>query len=223
MSSDNASTSWSYICVSRSCHHVDRRRFRRRFIFPALRANRSLWDRRDVPRRGTLALCCFTAEMIRMLDAKHQNVSQPRTLDCSVDHKVLRPSVIKRSRRAYGRPYHFRMVFPQGCTDISRNVGLLCSSLLCSSFERATSRYSLLFSLRLDLLAADTRREQESHTWHWRNGWEIHYEHAKRDGAPPLLFLPGFGVGTFHFKRNIQEVKWRVCLRSCLPHFHLAR
>lgn len=48
--------------------------------------------------------------------------------------------------------------------------------------------------------------QQESGMWHWRNGWEIHYERARRDGAPPLLLLPGFGVGTFHFKRNMQEV-----------------
>lgn len=42
--------------------------------------------------------------------------------------------------------------------------------------------------------------------WHWRNGWEVHYERARFDGAPPLVFLPGFGVGTFHFRRNMQEV-----------------
>lgn len=46
----------------------------------------------------------------------------------------------------------------------------------------------------------------ESSTWHWRNGWEIHYERARREGAPPLVLLPGFGVGTFHFKRNMQEL-----------------
>ncbi|CAN0015657.1 unnamed protein product [Pylaiella littoralis] len=63
--------------------------------------------------------------------------------------------------------------------------------------------------------------------WHWRNGWEIHYERARSSkirnhnnnrqvdaaggegrakGVAPLLFLPGFGVGTFHFKRNMQEL-----------------
>ncbi|CAM9193935.1 unnamed protein product [Laminaria digitata] len=46
----------------------------------------------------------------------------------------------------------------------------------------------------------------ESGMWQWRNGWEVHFEHARREGAPPLLLLPGFGVGTFHFKRNMQEL-----------------
>ncbi|CAN0289802.1 unnamed protein product, partial [Hapterophycus canaliculatus] len=59
---------------------------------------------------------------------------------------------------------------------------------------------------------------QVSSHWHWRNGWEIHYERARsatRRGnekgeneraAAPLLLLPGFGVGTFHFKRNMREL-----------------
>lgn len=46
--------------------------------------------------------------------------------------------------------------------------------------------------------------------WHWRNGWEIHYEHARKDGAPPLVLLPGFGVGTFHFRRNMQEARSNI-------------
>lgn len=45
--------------------------------------------------------------------------------------------------------------------------------------------------------------------WHWRNGWEVHYEVCRQRGrgpSIPLLLLPGFGVGTFHFRRNMQEV-----------------
>lgn len=76
------------------------------------------------------------------------------------------------------------------------------------------------------------RTNQKSEVWHWRNGWDIHYECAcggrrtgkgegggggkeegeergperNKQGRAPLLLLPGFGVGTFHFRRNMREV-----------------
>ncbi|CAM9481957.1 unnamed protein product [Ectocarpus sp. 4 AP-2014] len=71
----------------------------------------------------------------------------------------------------------------------------------------------------------DETSAPRSGVWHWRNGWEVHYERAssrrpaagdrvregggqrQREGSTtPLLLLPGFGVGTFHFRRNMQEL-----------------
>lgn len=33
----------------------------------------------------------------------------------------------------------------------------------------------------------------------------IHYE-QKGENGPPLLLVPGFGVGVFHYRRNIEEL-----------------
>ncbi|CAM9500779.1 unnamed protein product [Chrysoparadoxa australica] len=43
------------------------------------------------------------------------------------------------------------------------------------------------------------------HTWKWRDLHDIYYEQAGEKG-PPVVLLPGFGVGSFHFHRNIQEL-----------------
>jgi len=52
----------------------------------------------------------------------------------------------------------------------------------------------------------DTKPICENHTsekfWKWKGRWEIHYAQSGNEG-PPLLFVPGFGVGTYHFERNI--------------------
>jgi pimeloyl-ACP methyl ester carboxylesterase len=49
-----------------------------------------------------------------------------------------------------------------------------------------------------------------SRTWIWR-GASIHYEVAESaaescNTQPPLLLLPGFGVGTFHLQRNLPQL-----------------
>jgi pimeloyl-ACP methyl ester carboxylesterase len=41
--------------------------------------------------------------------------------------------------------------------------------------------------------------------WAWKNGWQIHYTQSGQDG-PPLLLLTGFGVGGFHYARNVEEL-----------------
>ena len=46
-----------------------------------------------------------------------------------------------------------------------------------------------------------TRRER---LWQWRHG-PVHYETAGDAGAP-LLLLPGFGVGTFHFGAQLEAL-----------------
>ena len=38
----------------------------------------------------------------------------------------------------------------------------------------------------------------------WKNNWNIHYVH--KGTGPPLLLIPGFGVGTFHYDKNIDEL-----------------
>lgn len=45
----------------------------------------------------------------------------------------------------------------------------------------------------------------ESKFFKWKNGYDIHYVQNGSSG-PPLLLLPGFGVGTFHYNRNYEEL-----------------
>ncbi|CAM9914428.1 unnamed protein product, partial [Discosporangium mesarthrocarpum] len=62
--------------------------------------------------------------------------------------------------------------------------------------------------LALEMIRKDDGgSELESRMWHWRNGWEVHYELARGpEAAPSVVLVPGFGVGTFHFHRNMAEL-----------------
>lgn len=41
-------------------------------------------------------------------------------------------------------------------------------------------------------------------TIRWKHNWDIHY--VVKGNGPPLLLVPGFGVGTFHYEKNIDEL-----------------
>jgi len=43
------------------------------------------------------------------------------------------------------------------------------------------------------------------HFWEWKEGWRVHYETAGTSGTP-LLLLTGFGVGGFHYERNVAQL-----------------
>lgn len=44
--------------------------------------------------------------------------------------------------------------------------------------------------------------------WEWKPKLTVHYECSGMDdpGAPALLLLPGFGVGTFHYEKQLQDL-----------------
>lgn len=44
--------------------------------------------------------------------------------------------------------------------------------------------------------------------WEWRPKLTVHYEQsgAENVGAPAVLFLPGFGVGTFHYEKQLKDL-----------------
>jgi len=48
-------------------------------------------------------------------------------------------------------------------------------------------------------------RDDEGSYFAWKWGSQIHYV-ARGDNGPPLLLLPGFGVGWFHYSKNIDEL-----------------
>lgn len=44
--------------------------------------------------------------------------------------------------------------------------------------------------------------------WEWKPKFNVHYEKAgcKNMKSPPVLFLPGFGVGSFHFEKQLKDL-----------------
>eukprot|EP01018_Ginkgo_biloba_P029226 Gb_35057 [translate_table: standard] len=44
--------------------------------------------------------------------------------------------------------------------------------------------------------------------WEWKHKWTVHYEKAGSHNvnAPAVLFLPGFGVGSFHYESQLRDL-----------------
>lgn len=44
--------------------------------------------------------------------------------------------------------------------------------------------------------------------WEWRPKLLVHYEQSgsQNPGAPAVLFLPGFGVGSFHYEKQLKDL-----------------
>ncbi|KAI3448842.1 hypothetical protein Pfo_005507 [Paulownia fortunei] len=44
--------------------------------------------------------------------------------------------------------------------------------------------------------------------WEWKPKLTVHYEKSGSENvdSPPVLFLPGFGVGTFHFEKQLKDL-----------------
>lgn len=44
--------------------------------------------------------------------------------------------------------------------------------------------------------------------WEWKPKFNVHYEKAgcENSGSPPVLFLPGFGVGSFHYEKQLKDL-----------------
>ncbi|XP_024982737.1 pheophytinase, chloroplastic [Cynara cardunculus var. scolymus] len=44
--------------------------------------------------------------------------------------------------------------------------------------------------------------------WEWKPKFNIHYERSgsRNTGSPQVLFLPGFGVGSFHYEKQLKDL-----------------
>ncbi|MBA0805119.1 hypothetical protein Gohar_004660 [Gossypium harknessii] len=44
--------------------------------------------------------------------------------------------------------------------------------------------------------------------WEWKPKFNVHYEisGSQNVNSPPLLFLPGFGVGSFHYEKQLKDL-----------------
>ena len=66
---------------------------------------------------------------------------------------------------------------------------------------------SLKVNNNKDIITINDKINRVSNNYVWKNNWKIHYEETINDinnKNPPLLLIPGFGVGTFHFHRNFE-------------------
>lgn len=45
-------------------------------------------------------------------------------------------------------------------------------------------------------------------SWEWKPKLNVHYEKAGSENvdSPPVLFLPGFGVGSFHYQKQLKDL-----------------
>ena len=49
-------------------------------------------------------------------------------------------------------------------------------------------------------------QELQYESYIWKHDWKTSYVSYGDDSNPPLLLIPGFGVGAFHYERNIPEL-----------------
>ena len=54
----------------------------------------------------------------------------------------------------------------------------------------------------------ESSAEISSGFWEWKPKLSVHYEKAGSENvkSPPVLFLPGFGVGSFHYEKQLKDL-----------------
>ncbi|KAL5543639.1 hypothetical protein UlMin_007423 [Ulmus minor] len=54
----------------------------------------------------------------------------------------------------------------------------------------------------------ESAAEISSCFWEWKPKFNVHYEKAgcENVSSPPVLFLPGFGVGSFHYEKQLKDL-----------------
>ncbi|MFS7940680.1 putative alpha/beta hydrolase-1 [Helianthus anomalus] len=78
--------------------------------------------------------------------------------------------------------------------------------------EDVTKRRGSVPKVLIPGLPDDSRGEisapVSSGSWEWKPKFNIHYERSgsKKNGAPQVLFLPGFGVGSFHYEKQLKDL-----------------
>lgn len=60
--------------------------------------------------------------------------------------------------------------------------------------------------------------QAERKVWEWRNDLEVSYVQRGTQG-PPLLLVPGFGVGSFHYERSVTTPKGHTATGPTDWHF----
>ncbi|KAG6575713.1 Pheophytinase, chloroplastic, partial [Cucurbita argyrosperma subsp. sororia] len=58
------------------------------------------------------------------------------------------------------------------------------------------------------LMEKEVRAQISSCFWEWKPKLSVHYEKAGTENvnSPPVLFLPGFGVGSFHYEKQLKDL-----------------
>ena len=78
-------------------------------------------------------------------------------------------------------------------------------------FRRPTSRD---FRLSISTTSTESHTNLEYKSYIWKHDYEIGYVSLGDENNPPLLLIPGFGVGAFHYERNIPKLAEDYCVFS---------
>ncbi|KAL9272470.1 Pheophytinase, chloroplastic-like protein, partial [Drosera capensis] len=150
-----------------------------------------------------------------------------RAATCSLKHHIVRrlgPVCVSNSRslripdRSYKlssnchgteltslRPRRFRVAQPKAFTDsyvVGDEDGLTDISRTADAVPKIT----------IPPLPGESNGERSapisSRFWEWKPKLYVHYEKSgfSNTKAPPVLFLPGFGVGSFHYEKQLKDL-----------------
>ncbi|XP_057976807.1 pheophytinase, chloroplastic [Malania oleifera] len=74
--------------------------------------------------------------------------------------------------------------------------------------ERGKSVTKVLIPSLPDEINGDCGAPGSSCFWEWKPKLNVHYAKSGSENvsSPPMLFLPGFGVGTFHYEKQLKDL-----------------
>lgn len=80
---------------------------------------------------------------------------------------------------------------------------LSCLLFLCICYNSISLKVHRLFPLYQSSKSISSSTIGEEHNYIWKYDYEISYVKSGDETKPALLLIPGFGVGKFHYDRNI--------------------
>ncbi|XP_043724545.1 pheophytinase, chloroplastic [Telopea speciosissima] len=176
------------------CCHVDKLNWK--LVEKSLNSSRS----KLFHGRRAKAMCLGSSsnrDSLGLFDLEHFNYSNIQSSDqryrmrsfSSVEgfHSAISPNTLNESSNDY----------VVGGKDDVRNVS-----------ERDESTTKVLIPGLPDESNGDSGSPISSGYWEWKPKLTIHYEKSGTENvsSPPILFLPGFGVGSFHYEKQLKDL-----------------
>lgn len=108
-------------------------------------------------------------------------------------------------------------VWPLYNTSRTRDSTSICAlkgaeGVIDESLENVTKRRESIPKVLVPGLPDDSKGDLSapviSGEWEWKPKFNIHYEKSgsRKVGSPQVLFLPGFGVGSFHYEKQLKDL-----------------
>lgn len=163
--------------------------------------------------------CCYVVNIRREVIDRIPSLTQfriPKPPDRSWCCAVIRPSCLRYSGLDHLRSNKLRS---SRCYPTVSALKESSSSLLGGNYDSYVvdgsvtdtggEAVSKVFVPSLpDESNGDYAAPINSSFWEWKPGLNVHYEKSGSENvnSPPLLFLPGFGVGSFHYKKQLKDL-----------------